>query len=374
MDAQPLCWHEKFLSPPTVLTLSSVGAIYWLSIYPQVRRELSQWERHAQFIPDPVLRAQALHKLTAERLNPEAAAFFAVLAPRSERHFVVRLIVAYQILYDYLDAVNEMSGSTSLQNGLQLHEALVDAVLPDRPLSDYYLHNPHDRDGGYIVLLLEACRSIVRSLPSAARIAPILERAARRCGEAQSLNHAITTEGEYGLIDWSLEHSPGNGYLWWELAAGGISCLAVHALFAIAAEAQRTSQEATLVDKAYFPPICAISALLDSLADHHSDAGTTNHSFTVRYRDSSHAAERFAFIAKDAAVGVNGLSHRGRHLTILCGIVAFYLSSPSVRDGFPAPVAENLSFSFGYLARAMCSVMRLRRLAHTYTTGCRILD
>lgn len=352
------------------ITLLGVGAICWLAIYPQVACELAGWKSYAQAIPDPVLRAQALHKLTAERLNPETAAFFAVLAPRRERRRVVRLIVAYQLLYDYLDAINELPGCTDLKNGLQLHEALVDAVLPDRPLSHYYLHNPRNRDGGYAIVLADACRHIVRSLPSAPRLAPILERAARRCGEAQSHNHAITTEGEHGLIDWSLDRALDSGYLWWELAAGGVSCLAVYALFALAAESQRTIQEALLLDQAYFPAVCAISTLLDSLADHYSDAGTTNHSFTVRYRDNAHAAERFASIATDAAVRIDRLSHRRRHLTILCGIVAFYLSSPSVREGFPVPVAENLMLSAGSLARPMRAVMRLRRRLHLNDQTC----
>ncbi len=107
------------------MALLSAGAVYWLAIYPQVRRELFVWEQHARMIPDPVLRAQALHKLTVERLNPEAAAFFAVLAPRQGRARVVRLILAYQLLYDYLDGVNELPGCTNLQTGLRLHCALV---------------------------------------------------------------------------------------------------------------------------------------------------------------------------------------------------------------------------------------------------------
>jgi tetraprenyl-beta-curcumene synthase len=341
-----------------------VGGVYWLSIYPQVRRELSRWQRRAQCISDPVLRGQALHKLTVERLNPEGAALFAVLAPRCRRPLVVQLIVAYQILYDYLDAANELPGCTDLRHGLWLHRALVDAVLPDRPLSDNYLHGPLVRDGGYALELADTCRLILRSLPSAARIAPILERVAMRCGEAQSRNHALATDGGLGLIDWALGQAPGSGYLWWELAAGGVSCLAIHALFALAAEPQGTIGEAVLLDRAYFPAVCAISTLLDSLADYHSDAGTTNHSFTVRYYDSAHAAERLASIATDAAAGLSRLSHRRRHLTILHGVVAFYLSSSSVREGFPAPVAEKLMLSVGSFARPMRVVMQLRRRAH----------
>jgi tetraprenyl-beta-curcumene synthase len=348
--------------------LVGAGAIYWLSIYPQVRRELSRWQRHADCIPDHVLRAQALHKLSVERLNPEGAALFAVLAPHSRQRLAVRLIVAYQLLYDYLDAVNELHGYTDLQDGLRLHGALVDAVAPDRPLSDCYLHDPLVRDGGYAVSLASACRRILRSLPSAARIAPVLERAAARCREAQSRNHAIATQGEQGFVAWSEGQAPDSGYLWWELAAGGISCLGIHALFALAAEPRGTVGEAELLDAAYFPPVCAISALLDSLADHYRDRGTTNHSFTARYRDSVHAAERLTAIAADAVARVSRLSRRRRHLMILRGIVAFYLSSPSARDGFAAPVAETLMQSVGALARAMRLVMQLRRHVHGTAT------
>jgi tetraprenyl-beta-curcumene synthase len=346
--------------------LVGIGAVYWLSIYPQVRHELSRWRRYAHSIPDPVLREQALYKLTVERLNPEAAALFAALAPRRKRSRVVRLIVAYQILYDYLDAVNELPGGTDLLNGLQLHRALVDAVLPDQPHSDYYLHNPRCQDGGYALALAETCRLILGSLASAARIAPILALAADRCGQAQSRNHAIVSEGKLGLIEWSLEQASGCDYLWWELAAGGISCLAIHALFALAAEPASTIHQAIHLDAAYFPPICAVSALLDSLADYHDDAGTANHSFTGRYRDSAHAAERFAAIATDAIGGVGRLGQHRRHVFILSGIVAFYLSSPTVGSGFPALVAEHLMFTVGRVPRLMCAVMRLRRRVHSW--------
>lgn len=347
------------------IAILGLGAVYWLRIYPWVRRELLRWQRHAQDIPDPVLRDLALHKLTVERLNPEAAAFFAVLAPRKERRGVVRLIVAYQILYDYLDAVNELPGCTDLQNGLQLHRALIDAVLLDQPLHDYYIHNPRHQDGGYTLVLAYTCRYLLGSLTSARGIAPILTYAADRCGQAQSHNHAILSEGDTGLIEWSLAQAPNSDYLWWELAAAGISCLAIHALFALAAKPMSTVQDAKLLDAAYFPPVCAISALLDSLADHHSDADTTNHSFTARYGDSTEAAQRFAAITTEATQRVSGLGQHRRHVIILSGIVAFYLSSPSVEAGFPVPVAESLTLATGPVARPMLAVMRLRRRIHS---------
>ncbi len=344
------------------LALLSVGGSYWLGIYPQVRRDLARWERRARGIPDPVLREAALGKLTEERLNPEAAALFAVLSPPVHRPGVVRLIVAYQVLYDYLDAVNEEPGCTELRNGLQLHLALTEAVRPDLPISDYYRHNPTDADGGYMRALTGACRDIVRGLPSASRAAQVLARATERCGQAQSHNHAIGSEGEAPFVEWCLaQPSARGGYLWWELAAGGISCLGIHALLASAADPLCSGENAPLVDAAYFPAICAISALLDSLADYHRDAGTSNHSFVAHYRDSGHAAERLVAITADAKEGIRRLRHSARHAVILAGISSFYLSSASVTEGFPARAAASLIESEGSLDAPMRAVMQARR-------------
>ncbi len=105
--------------PHEIIALMTAGVVYWLTIYPRARLEIRRWRRCAQRIPDGTLRAQALYKLTHERLNPEAAAFFAVLAPRRHRRALVRLMVDFQIAYDYLDAINEDPTTAPLRNGLQ---------------------------------------------------------------------------------------------------------------------------------------------------------------------------------------------------------------------------------------------------------------
>lgn len=344
------------------LALLGSGGKYWSSIYPQVRRELRRWERAAGAIPDPYLRRAAVSKLTEERLNPEGAALFAVLAPRARRAQVVRLIVAFQILYDYLDAVNEEHGATELQNGMQLHRALVEAVQPRLPLSEHYRHHRTDADGGYTRSLTHACREIVRDLPAGDRTSHVLARAAARCGTAQSHNHAVNTGGQAMLIRWCSRHRSGTeAYLWWELAAGGISCLGVHALMASVADDRCGLEEAEQIDAAYFPPICAISALLDSLADYHGDLRTGNHSFVAHYRDGVHAAERLLAIAAEATERIGALHNRVHHAVILAGICSFYLSSSTMRSGFPAIPAARLVEAEGAIGTATRTVMRSRR-------------
>ncbi len=352
-------------SLPEAGTLLGVGAVYWLSIHRQVRRELRHWDERARAIPDPRLREQALAKLSGERLNPEAAALFAVLAPRRQRRPVVSLIVAYQLLYDYLDGINELPGLDGLDDGLRMHASLAEALLPGRALSDPYGGHPALDDGGYVHALCTACRRLAGELPSLAAASETIERAAGRCGEAQSHNHAALRRGRARLVAWSRDQgSARHGYLWWEMAAGGISCLNIHALIASAVDPRGGGEYAARVDEAYFPSVCAISALLDSLSDYHLDAHTGNHSFVAHYRDADQAASRLVAMVAEARRLGRSLHNRGRHAVILAGIVAYYISSPTVRHGFPAPAARRLRRSIGPVGACMYGAMRLRRRRH----------
>jgi tetraprenyl-beta-curcumene synthase len=235
-------------------------------------------------------------------------------------------------------------------------------------LSDYYPHHPGLRDtedGGYLRTLTQLCRRVVRTLPAAARSGHVLECATERCAQAQSHNHAMLVSGESGLIDWSAgragDHSD---HPWWELAAGGVSSLGIHALLACAADPTSTVEDAVNLDAAYFPAICALSTLLDSLADYYRDAATANHSFIARYRDGDHAAERLVAIATEAADRIKPLRNSRTHAIILAGIVAYYLSSPSVQEGFPATARESLVRYIGPLEAPMHAAMRARRYVH----------
>jgi tetraprenyl-beta-curcumene synthase len=346
--------------PHEIIALVTAGVVYWLTIYPRARLEIRRWRRCAERIPDGTLRAQALYKLSHERLNPEAAAFFAVLAPRRHRRALVRLMVDFQIAYDYLDAINEEPATAPLRNGLQLHRALSDAVSSDAPDTDYYLHHPQHDDDGYLLGLVRACRAALQTLPSSAALEPLLLHAAQRCGEAQSRNHAVLVEGDEQLIEWAAAQEDTGEYLWWELAAAGISCLALHALFA-AAECATTLAEAKRIDTAYYPPICAISALLDSLVDHDDDAGGTNHSFVGHYPSSNLTAERFATITSEACELSSVLANHRRHAVILAGIASFYLSAPGARSERARPAARRTLACLGPSSAAILAVMRLRR-------------
>jgi tetraprenyl-beta-curcumene synthase len=340
--------------------LLTAGIAYWLTICLPTRLEIRRRRRRAGAIEDPTLRAHALEKLGKERLNPEAATLFAVLAPWRRRARLVRLMVDFQIAYDYLDAISEQADTASLRNGLQLHRALIDAVVAEPSGERYYLHHPQSDDSGYLAGLVDACRAVVRSLPSTQAIEPVLVRAVERCGEGQSHNHAALTEGEEQLIEWAAAQPRGEGYLWWELAAAGISCLVIHALFAAAAGAT-TLAEAERIDAAYYPPVCALSALLDSLVDRPEDVAGTNHSFVEHYTSQALAARRLEAIAGEARALSGALAGRARHAVILSGIASFYLSAPEARSARARAVAARTLAPLGATTMPMLAVMRWRR-------------
>jgi tetraprenyl-beta-curcumene synthase len=345
----------------TLRDLLATGALYWTTIYPRARHELARWHRYAASIPDPILREHALKKLTDERLNPEAAALFAAIAPRRARPRLIVLVIAYQLLYDYLDAVNELPGSRGLANGLQLHLALVDALQPREPPRDPYLKNPQRADGAYAYTLSSTCAYVLATLPSHAPFSEILSCAAERCRQAQARNHAMADYGAGALRGWCQEQAVGHGLLWWETAAAGISCLGIYALLALAADPLSVVADAEGTDAAYFPGVCAISALLDSLADHYADHGTSNHSFTAHYGTETEAAERLTTITRDTARRLNGLPRERRHAFILDGIIAFYLSAPTLHPSFSKPVAKAVIQVSKPATRAMRTAMRVRR-------------
>jgi tetraprenyl-beta-curcumene synthase len=343
-----------------IAALLITGLAYWLTIYPLARREIRRYKHRARDIPDPTLRATALATLAREHLNPEAAAFFAVLAPRRRRARLVRLIVDFQIAYDYLDAINEQPATAPLRNGLKLHRALSDAVNGSAGIADYYEHHPHTDDGGYLAGLVRACQRAIRKLPSTSVIEPVLAYATERCGQGQSRNHAMLVDGQEQLVTWSAAQTDRDDYRWWELAAGGISCLSIHALFAAAA-CNTTLEHAERVDAAYFPSICSISALLDGLVDLPRDVGTTNHNFVAHYESAGQAAERFAAITTEARTLSSTLTNRHRHGVILAGIVGFYLSAPGASTEFARPVARSTLDSLGRASAPILAVMQLRR-------------
>jgi tetraprenyl-beta-curcumene synthase len=338
-------------------------AIYRGAVLPRVRSGLERWEGAAAAIPDPALRGHALGALREKGLNVEATAVFATLAPRRQRPVAVAAMTALQVAVDYLDTLGEQAAPDPLGNGLALHGALVDALSPGAPVEDWYRLNPQRRDGGYLASLVSACRRAAASLPAAEAVLPAARAAARRCGEGQSHTHAAELGAASGgatspLEAWAPELEAPPGYSWWELAAGASSSVAVHALIAAAADPRTAVAEAEAVDAAYFPPIGALTVLLDDLVDREEDLAAGAHNYTAYYQDDEEAGRRLALLAARARTATESLRDRYRHRAILAGVAGFYLAAPGARSDHAEPAAEALLDALGPSVRLIATFMR----------------
>ena len=119
------------------------------------------------------------------------------------------------------------------------------------------------------------------------------------------------------------------GFEWWELAAGGASSAACHALLAIAATPGASAAEAELVDAAYFPSVGALTVLLDDLVDREADRHAGEHNFLDYYDPTASLTGRLEAIVAAARAAAQELPDRRRHQAILAGVLAFYLAAPS---------------------------------------------
>jgi len=166
----------------------------------------------------------------------DGAAMFWTL-PHVRSPELLRLLVAYQVLADYLDCTSERAAPAGTRNGLQLHRALIEAIDPSLPLSDYYQFHPWHDDGGYAQALVERCRQIAAGLPSFVQAQPLAARAARLT-TVLALNHEPDpTLRDTQLRGWAALHFPdGDGLPWFEWAASASAWLTVLALLALAAD------------------------------------------------------------------------------------------------------------------------------------------
>jgi hypothetical protein len=92
-----------------------------------VSAEVEGWRTRAAQIPDPELRADALTAIRRKRGNINGAGLFWTLPYRRNRD-LLGVLMAYEILADYLDCVSERSAGLGVANGRQLHLALVEAL------------------------------------------------------------------------------------------------------------------------------------------------------------------------------------------------------------------------------------------------------
>jgi tetraprenyl-beta-curcumene synthase len=330
-----------------------------------VLREVARWRAHAAKIPDATIREDALDALEHKRSNTEGAALFWII-PRRRSLRLLRLLVAYEIMADFLDSTIERGAHVGAVNGRQLHLALMDAVDIQRPISDYYRHHPWRDDGGYLSQLVEACRYGCAALPSYVGVRPLLMRAAA-LAQVQGLNHELDLRlRELLLRAWAKRQPADSSELgWYETAGAASAWLTVLALMAVAAEPAPTGSEAYEVFLAYFPWIALAATLLDSYDDLDEDRLNGTSSYLARYGSIDLVVIRVEELVRRATCEACALPNGERHAVIVASMVALYLSKDSVRTPGMAGRSRTLLHAGGPLAMLLAPVLRSWRMMNS---------
>jgi tetraprenyl-beta-curcumene synthase len=353
------------------VTFTRAAGRYWLTVYPHVRRELRYWRSRAERIPDPTLRRLALGTQWEEQGNLKGAAAFAVLAPRGQRARVVRVVVAFQAIYDYADTLAEQPSADAAENGERLHGALLSALDPQADHGDYYEYSGLEEDGGYLRDLVDACRAAWGALPSHAVLTAPAVRTIERMVAFQRFNHGshdaqddhVGKATRWGaLAAWAQAQTPpGSGLRWWEVAAGGASSLTVFALIAAAAEPDASTEDSVRLEQVYFPWIGALHLLLDSLVDRQDDVEAGRNSLVEHYSSPEELAGRLNAIAIEALRLTKTLPRGSQHALIFAAMVSFYLAQPQATSKDAAPARAEILVTLGERGALVMPVLRALR-------------
>ena len=347
------------LTPQQLRVLVACAARQLASGQRASSRILAAWRARAATIPDGALRSAALTALATKRGHADGAALFSVLAPPSRD--LLDVLLAYEIVWDYLDSVHEPAPDEA--NGRQLHLALLDALDPERPRSDYYRYSPWCDDGGYLDALVETCRRGISALPSYAAVWPLLRSHAVRT-DVLALNHLRdAAERDSALHHWAAVHFPDESRLaWFELSGAASASLVPHALLALAANRDVEPATVQTVEAAYWPWISLATTMLDSYVDQFEDAALGNHSYVGHYITGAVAAERIAECLAESASRAVALPLGHRHAVIVASMAAMYLSKDSAWSADLRPTTRRLLRSGGSLTQALAPVLRAWRV------------
>lgn len=351
------------LSPRQVWALLAAASRELLWGLRAVSREVRVWRERALQIPDEAIRHDALRSLAHKRGHTDGAALFWIL-PRRRHHDLLRLLVTYELIWDFLDCLNERGASEGTANGRQLQQALVEALDPAAPISDYYRYHPWRDDGGYLRMLVESCRRDCAALPSYGGVRPLVLREARRAQVLSALNHDLDPGGrDASLRAWVRREFAGERRLsWFELTGAASASVTIHAFLALASEPACSEAEMRRTCSAYFPWMSAATTMLDSYVDQAEDVENGDHRYIAHYATAQLADERVRELVLRSAREARRLRHGHRHAVITACMVAMYLSKDSAHT--PAMRASTASFvdAGGSLTRLLLPVLKLWRI------------
>jgi len=330
---------------------------------PSVAHEVRRWRKLAACAPEPAIRSDALSSFAYKRVNIDGAALFCILTP-SRNLRLLRLIAAYQILWDFLDSMNERGADCGTINGQRLHLALVEALDPAQSISDYYRYHPWRGDGGYLHSLVLFCRREAGSLPRYDTVRRLVVREASHA-KVLAINHTLDpVQRERELRHWARRAFPTEQRAsWFEISAAASAGLTIFALLTATAKPGITAAELEQIRGAYSPWISATATMLDSYVDQGEDEKNGEHSYVSHY-PTTLTARCLGGLVHRATLEAASLSDGVRHVLIVASMTAMYLTNDRVRTARTRKEVRPVVRGGGSLVAVLLPILRLWRVLY----------
>jgi tetraprenyl-beta-curcumene synthase len=343
------------------LTAATARELAWG--LPQMNRITREWSRLAERIPDEPIRIDAIKALDSKRGHLAGAVAFTIIPGKRNRQ-LLQAVLSHQAIVDYLDTAHERHPTVA--DGERLHLAVVEALNPGDPISDYYAEHPWQNDGGYLRTLVEDCRRQCEALPSFASVQPLLTLEAERSRRVLTLNHLPDPAArDAALRRVADEEFPDQKqWQWFEVTAALCGQLGFFALLALATKPDVDEAEIAATHDAYWPLMPCLANMLDSFADQTEDVARGNHQYIAHYEESDRV-DRISELIAMAGERLVALPDGQRHAVILSCMVALYLTKDSARTPAMTADAKQLGRAGGTLPQALMPVLRTWRLAYS---------
>ncbi|MDF2558274.1 MAG: hypothetical protein K0R71_2102 [Bacillales bacterium] len=308
-----------------------MAKVYY-KVIPQVNRELAEWRKRANQIPNEELRKQALMSIEMKGFHCEGGSILALLALKNWVE-CIRFIVAYQTISDYLDNLCDRSTSLDPEDFTSLHLSMNHALSNTKGEYNYYKYRPDQDDGGYLAALVATCQESLGKTRHYKSIHKSILKLADFYCDLQVHKHVLIEERENRLTEWFKVHASNIPKMhWYEFSACAGSTLGIFCLVAYAFCEKFSEENVEKVLNGYFPYVQGLHILLDYFIDQEEDRIGGDLNFCSYYKNERYMLERFFHFITKADDQVVGIPNEKFHRMIYQGLVGVYLSDGKVQQ------------------------------------------
>ncbi|NEU31051.1 tetraprenyl-beta-curcumene synthase family protein [bacterium LRH843] len=300
-------------------------------VIPDTHQFLNEWREKAGGIPNYELREQALASIKDKTFHCEGGAVYGLLA-RKERRDIIRFIVAYQTISDYLDNLCDRSTSLEERDFRMLHQSMLHALTPGEQPVNYYQYREDQDDGGYLASLVLTCQEILRELPGFQEAKDAMHQLAGYYCDLQVYKHVEKGKRVQLLEDWFARHEHELPPMtWYEFSACAGSTLGIFCLAAYAASGLK-AEEVNVLKNGYFPWVQGLHIMLDYFIDQEEDRVEEDLNFVFYYENEEKMIQRIRHFKEKASESIRDLPDWKFHHLINKGLIAIYLADKKVQE------------------------------------------